>query len=89
MDDPGQTSEQQQQQDQPDMARPSMSSSIGMTPDFDSARQRNASSFGAGGVMAQGNPLSLVQPASASGLQSDTLNNGNSGNANQCECLAG
>ncbi|KAF4459422.1 transcription factor [Fusarium albosuccineum] len=66
---------------QSDMARSSISSTMGPPPpNFDATRQRNAKGFG--GVLGQGNPLSLVQPGHVSGLQGNTLNNG-SNNTNQ------
>lgn len=54
---------------------------MGPPPNFDATRQRGAKGFG--GVLGQGSPLSIVQPGHVSGLQGNTLNNGNS-NANQC-----
>lgn len=65
---------------QSDMARSSISSTMGPPPNFDATRQRGAKGFG--GVLGQGSPLSIVQPGHVSGLQGNTLNNGNS-NANQ------
>ncbi|KAF4966640.1 hypothetical protein FSARC_5689 [Fusarium sarcochroum] len=67
---------------QSDMARSSISSTMGPPPPtFDTTRQRGSkSSFG--GVLGQGSPLSIVQPGQVSGLQGNALNNGNS-NANQ------
>lgn len=66
---------------QSDMARSSISSTMGPPPPtFDTARQRGSKSFG--GVLGQGSPLSIVQPGQVSGLQGNALNNGNS-NANQ------
>ncbi|CAM1510466.1 Fc.00g008010.m01.CDS01 [Cosmosporella sp. VM-42] len=68
---------------QSDMARSSISSTMGPPPNFDGARQRTSKAgFGTGGVLAQANPLSLVQPGPVSGLQGNTLNNSNN-NANQ------
>ncbi|KAF4977570.1 hypothetical protein FZEAL_5941 [Fusarium zealandicum] len=66
---------------QSDMARSSISSTMGPPPpNFDTTtRQRGAKGFG--GVLGQGNPLPIVQPSQASGLQGNALNNGNS-NAN-------
>lgn len=67
---------------QSDMARSSISSTMGPPPPtFDTTRQR-AGSKSFGGVLGQGNPLSIVQPGQVSGLQGNMLNNGNS-NANQ------
>ncbi|KAF5612675.1 transcription factor [Fusarium subglutinans] len=66
---------------QSDMARSSISSTMGPPPPaFDTTRQRGSKSFG--GVLGQGSPLSIVQPSQVSGLQGNALNNGNS-NANQ------
>ncbi|RKK55326.1 hypothetical protein BFJ66_g4151 [Fusarium oxysporum f. sp. cepae] len=66
---------------QSDMARSSISSTMGPPPPtFDTTRQRGSKSFG--GVLGQGSPLSIVQPGQVSGLQGNALNNGNS-NANQ------
>ncbi|KAF5532762.1 transcription factor [Fusarium napiforme] len=67
---------------QSDMARSSISSTMGPPPPtFDTTRQqRGSKSFG--GVLGQGSPLSIVQPGQVSGLQGNVLNNGNS-NANQ------
>ncbi|KAF5027780.1 hypothetical protein F66182_111 [Fusarium sp. NRRL 66182] len=66
---------------QSDMARSSISSTMGPPPPtFDTTRQRGSKSFG--GVLGQGNPLPIVQPGQVSGLQGNALNNGNS-NANQ------
>lgn len=56
-------------------------------PPFDGMRQRSGSSFAAGGVLGQGNTMPLVTPGSGSGLQGNGLNNGGTGNANQCELL--
>ncbi|KAI5458130.1 hypothetical protein BGZ63DRAFT_58040 [Mariannaea sp. PMI_226] len=64
---------------QSDIAHSSISSTMGPPPNFDGTRRK--SGFAAGGMMGQGNPL-LVQPGAVSGLQGNTLNNGNS-NANQ------
>ncbi|KAH7257673.1 meiosis protein SPO22/ZIP4 like-domain-containing protein [Fusarium tricinctum] len=67
---------------QSDMARSSISSTMGPPPPtFDTTRQR-AGSKSFGGVLGQGSPLSIVQPGQVSGLQGNVLNNGNS-NANQ------
>ncbi|KAK7423894.1 Transcription factor [Neonectria punicea] len=65
---------------QSDMARSSISSTMGPPPNFDGTRRK--SGFASGGVLGQGNPLPLVQPGPVSGLQGNTLNNGNN-NANQ------
>ncbi|KAF5618944.1 transcription factor [Fusarium sp. NRRL 52700] len=66
---------------QSDMARSSISSTMGPPPPtFDTTRQRGSKSFG--GVLGQGSPLSLVQPGQVSGLQGNALNSSNS-NANQ------
>ncbi|KAH7133344.1 meiosis protein SPO22/ZIP4 like-domain-containing protein [Dactylonectria estremocensis] len=65
---------------QSDIARSSISSTMGPPPNFDGTRRK--SGFAAGGVLGQGNPLPLVQPGPVSGLQGNTLNNGNN-NANQ------
>ncbi|KAG9506780.1 hypothetical protein J7337_000320 [Fusarium musae] len=67
---------------QSDMARSSISSTMGPPPPaFDTTRQhRGSKSFG--GMLGQGSPLSIVQPGQVSGLQGNALNNGNS-NANQ------
>ncbi|KAH7181876.1 meiosis protein SPO22/ZIP4 like-domain-containing protein [Fusarium sp. MPI-SDFR-AT-0072] len=66
---------------QSDMARSSISSTMGPPPPtFDTTRQRGSKSFGR--VLGQGSPLSIVQPGQVSGLQGNALNNGNS-NANQ------
>ncbi|RFU77093.1 hypothetical protein TARUN_5138 [Trichoderma arundinaceum] len=62
---------------QSDLGHSSISSAMGPPPTFDGARQRANSGLGLG----QGNPLSLVQPDSSSGLQANALNN--NGNANQ------
>lgn len=68
------------------MARSSISSTMGPPPGFDGTRQRSASGFTAAGVLGQGNPMSLVQPAGATGLQGNGSNNsGSGGNANQCK----
>ncbi|KAF4450714.1 transcription factor [Fusarium austroafricanum] len=65
---------------QSDIARSSISSTMGPPPPtFDTTRQRGKSF---GGVLGQGSPLSIVQPGQVSGLQGNALNNGNS-NANQ------
>ncbi|KAK6718651.1 hypothetical protein SNK05_001793 [Fusarium graminearum] len=67
---------------QSDMARSSISSTMGPPPPtFDTTRQRGSKSFG--GVLGQGSPLSIVQPGQVSGLQGNELNNGGSSNANQ------
>ncbi|PNY28943.1 Regulator of drug sensitivity 2, partial [Tolypocladium capitatum] len=69
-----------------DVARSSISSTMGPPPSFDGTRQRSASGFTAAGVMGQENPMSLVQPTGATGatgLQGNGSNNGSSGNANQ------
>ncbi|KAF0645256.1 hypothetical protein FPSE5266_00772 [Fusarium pseudograminearum] len=67
---------------QSDMARSSISSTMGPPPPtFDTTRQRGSKSFG--GVLSQGSPLSIVQPGQVSGLQGNELNNGGSSNANQ------
>ncbi|QPC67317.1 hypothetical protein HYE67_009548 [Fusarium culmorum] len=67
---------------QSDMARSSISSTMGPPPPtFDTTRQRGSKSFG--GVLGQGSPLSIVQPSQVSGLQGNELNNGGSSNANQ------
>ncbi|KAH0496263.1 hypothetical protein TgHK011_003634 [Trichoderma gracile] len=66
---------------QSDLGHSSISSAMGPPPTFDGARQRPNSGLGAGGVLAQANPLSLVQPDASSGLQANALNN--NGNANQ------
>ncbi|TFA98744.1 Regulator of drug sensitivity 2 [Trichoderma ghanense] len=66
---------------QSDLGHGSISSAMGPPPTFDGARQRPNSGLGAGGVLAQANPLSLVQPDASSGLQANALNN--NGNANQ------
>ncbi|KAF7543016.1 hypothetical protein G7046_g10074 [Stylonectria norvegica] len=70
---------------QSDMARSSISSTMGPPPNYDgTGRRPNKAGFGAGGVLGQASPLSLVQPGPVSGgLQGNTLNNSNS-NANQC-----
>ncbi|KAJ6439500.1 Zn cluster transcription factor Rds2 [Purpureocillium lavendulum] len=47
-----------------DVARASVSSTMGPPPAFDGTRQRSSSGFSASGVMSQGDPMSLVQPAS-------------------------
>ncbi|KAH7153095.1 meiosis protein SPO22/ZIP4 like-domain-containing protein [Dactylonectria macrodidyma] len=65
---------------QSDIARSSISSTMGPPPNFDGTRRK--SGFAAGGVLGQGNALPLVQPGPVSGLQVNTLNNGNN-NANQ------
>ncbi|KPM36312.1 hypothetical protein AK830_g10246 [Neonectria ditissima] len=65
---------------QSDMARSSISSTMGPPPNFDGTRRK--SGFASGGVLGQGNPLPLVQPGPVSGLQGNTLNNSNN-NANQ------
>lgn len=70
---------------QSDLGHSSISSAMGPPPTFDGARQRTNSGLGAGGVLAQANPLSLVQPDASSGLQANALNN--NGNANQCKLL--
>ncbi|KAL6920400.1 hypothetical protein FSHL1_004379 [Fusarium sambucinum] len=68
---------------QSDMARSSISSTMGPPPPtFDTTRQRGSKSFGSG-VLSQGSPLSIVQPGQVSGLQGNELNNGGSSNANQ------
>ena len=67
---------------QSDMARSSISSTMGPPTHFDSARRATKTGFGAG-VLGAANPLALVQPGPVSGLQGNTLNNGNN-NANQC-----
>ncbi|POR34571.1 Regulator of drug sensitivity 2 [Tolypocladium paradoxum] len=66
-----------------DVARSSISSTMGPPPSFDGTRRRSVSGFTAAGVMGQGNPMSLVQPAGATGLQGDGSNSSSSGNANQ------
>ncbi|RGP64108.1 transcription factor [Fusarium longipes] len=67
---------------QSDMARSSISSTMGPPPPtFDTTRQRGSKSFS--GVLGQGSPLSIVQPGQVSGLQGNELNNGSSSNANQ------
>ncbi|OPB39697.1 Zn2Cys6 transcriptional regulator [Trichoderma guizhouense] len=66
---------------QSDVGHSSISSAMGPPPTFDGARQRANSAIGAGGVLGQANPLSLVQPDASSGLQANALNN--NGNANQ------
>lgn len=66
-----------------DLGHSSISSAMGPPPAFDGARQRANSGIGAGGVLGQGNPLSLVQPDASSGLQSSALSS--NGNANQCK----
>lgn len=68
---------------QSDVGHSSISSAMGPPPTFDGARQRANSAIGAGGVLGQANPLSLVQPDASSGLQANALNN--NGNANQCK----
>jgi hypothetical protein len=69
---------------QSDMARSSISSTMGPPPPtFDTTRHRGSKSFG-GGVLGQGSPLSIVQPGQVSGVQGNELNNGSSSNANQC-----
>ncbi|KAH8714206.1 meiosis protein SPO22/ZIP4 like-domain-containing protein [Ilyonectria robusta] len=66
---------------QSDIARSSISSTMGPPPpNFDGTRRK--SGFATGGVLGQGNPLPIVQPGPVSGLQGNTLNNGNN-NANQ------
>jgi PAS domain-containing protein len=68
---------------QSDMARSSISSTMGPPPPtFDTTRQRGSKSFGSG-VLGQGSPLGMVQPGQVSGLQGNELNNGGSSNANQ------
>ncbi|RBR04353.1 uncharacterized protein FIESC28_11578 [Fusarium coffeatum] len=68
---------------QSDMARSSISSTMGPPPPtFDTTRHRGSKSFG-GGVLGQGSPLSIVQPGQVSGVQGNELNNGSSSNANQ------
>lgn len=62
----------------------SISSNMGLPANFDGNRPRANSGFGTGGVLGQGNPLSLVQPDTSSALQGGTINGG--GNANQGEC---
>ncbi|UKZ64348.1 uncharacterized protein TrAtP1_005563 [Trichoderma atroviride] len=64
-----------------EMGHSSISSAMGPPPAFDGARQRANSGIGAGGVLGQGNPLSLVQHDASSGLESSALNR--NGNANQ------
>ncbi|KAK5997796.1 Zinc cluster transcription factor acuM [Cladobotryum mycophilum] len=64
-----------------ELGRNSISSAMRPPPNFDSTGQRSNSGFGAGGVLGQGNPLSLVQPDTSSGLQASALSN--NGNANQ------
>ncbi|KAJ4007066.1 Transcription factor [Fusarium irregulare] len=67
---------------QSDMARSSISSTMGPPPPtFDTTRHRGSKSFG-GGVLGQGSPLSIVQPGQVS-VQGNELNNGSSSNANQ------
>lgn len=68
---------------QSDLGHSSISSAMGPPPAFDGAGQRANSGIGAGGVLGQGNPLSLVQPDASSALQSSALNS--NGNANQCK----
>ncbi|KAF7547940.1 hypothetical protein G7Z17_g7379 [Cylindrodendrum hubeiense] len=67
---------------QSDMARSSISSTMGPPPNFDGTRRKSGFAAGAGGVLGQSNTLPLVQPGPVSGLQGNTLNNGNN-NANQ------
>ncbi|KJZ71962.1 hypothetical protein HIM_08642 [Hirsutella minnesotensis 3608] len=67
-----------------DVGRSSISSTMGPPPGFDGpTRQRSSSGFASAAVMSQGNPLSLVQPAPAAGLQADGLPNSATGNVNQ------
>ncbi|KAK2596721.1 Transcription factor [Conoideocrella luteorostrata] len=71
-----------QSQTPSDVVRSSISSTMGPPP-FDGMRQRSASGFGAGGVLGQGNTMSLVTPGSGSGLQGNGPSNSGTGNANQ------
>ncbi|KAG6011237.1 hypothetical protein E4U43_008461 [Claviceps pusilla] len=61
---------------------------MGPPPPFDGLRQRSASGFATGGVLAQGNAMPLVTPASGSGLQGSNGLNGGTGNANQFSRLS-
>jgi hypothetical protein len=81
---------QPQAQSQADARDTSIPNSMGPPPSFDGLRQRAepVSAFGAGnGLLAQGNPLSLVQPGSSAGLQASgdlsPAGAGGSSNANQ------
>ena len=74
-----------QSQTASDVGHSSIASTMGPPPSLEGSRRRSGSGFKAAGAMAQGNPMSLVQPAGATGLQGNGSSNGGSGNANQCE----
>ncbi|KAK4088488.1 hypothetical protein PCL_08851 [Purpureocillium lilacinum] len=66
-----------------DVARASVSSTMGPPPAFDGTRQRSSSGFSGGGVIGQADPLSLVQQGGGTGMQGNGLNSSATGNANQ------